>query len=68
MLRAPHSPYESKRSSHLLKVKTLFDDECKIIGYNEGTGKYKGLLGAFDCEMVKNKNELNLQFQVWMIA
>ena len=54
MLRAPGSPYDTKRSSYLLKVKQLFDDECKIIGYKEGSGKYKGLLGAFQCQMVKN--------------
>ena len=54
MLRSPHSPYESKRSSHLLKVKQLFDDECKIIGFQAGTGKYTGMLGAFKCQMVKN--------------
>ena len=56
MLRAPRSPYESKRSSLLLKVKQLFDDECKIIGYKGGTGKYKGLLGAFKCQLVKHPN------------
>ena len=55
MLRAPNSPYESKRTSLLLKVKQLFDDECKIIGYKPGTGKYANMLGAFECELVKNK-------------
>ena len=55
MLRAPNSPYESKRSSLLLKVKQLFDDECKIIGYKSGTGKYKDMLGAFECQLIKNK-------------
>ena len=55
MLRAPNSPYDPKRSSYLLKVKQLFDDECKIIGYKKGTGKYAGMLGAFECQMVKNK-------------
>ena len=55
MLRAPNSPYDPKRSAYLLKVKQQFDDECRIIGYKEGTGKYKGKLGAFNCEMVKNK-------------
>ena len=54
MLRAPNSPYEATRTSYLLKVKQLFDDECKIIGYKEGTGKYKGMLGAFHCQLVKN--------------
>ena len=55
MLRAPNSPYESKRTSLLLKVKQLFDAECKIIGYKPGTGKYKDMLGAFECQLVKDK-------------
>ena len=54
MLRSPKSPYETKRSSHLLKVKQLFDAECKIIGYKKGTGKYVNMLGAFKCQLVKN--------------
>ena len=36
MLRAPNSPYEGKRSKYLLKVKQLFDAECRIIGYKKG--------------------------------
>ena len=55
MLRAPKSPYEPKRSSYLLKVKQSFDDECRIIGYKPGTGKYAGMLGAFHCELIKDK-------------
>ena len=55
MLRAPKSPYEGKRTAHLLKYKQLFDAECKIIGYKNGTGKYKDMLGAFKCELVSNK-------------
>lgn len=53
MLRCPGSPYDPKRSAHLLKVKPFFDAECKVIGYKPGTGKYKGKLGAFHCETVK---------------
>ena len=56
MLRSPKSPYEPKRSSHLLKVKPKFDDECKIIGFKEGTGKYNGMLGSFNCELLKDKS------------
>jgi DNA ligase-1 len=52
MLRCPGSPYDPKRSAHLLKVKPFFDAECKIIGYKPGTGKYSGKLGAFQCETV----------------
>jgi DNA ligase 1 len=54
MLRAPKSTYESKRTAHLLKYKPVFDDECKIIGYKKGTGKYSNKLGAFHCQLVKN--------------
>lgn len=56
MIRSPGSPYDPKRSIHLLKVKQLYDDECRIIGYKKGTGKYENMLGAFECELVKNKN------------
>nr|QDY51674.1 hypothetical protein 1_59 [Mimiviridae sp. ChoanoV1] len=54
MLRAPKSPYEGKRTSHLLKYKKLYDAECKIIGYKNGSGKYKNMLGAFKCSLAKN--------------
>lgn len=60
MLRAPKSPYEAKRTNMLLKVKPSFDDECVITGYTEGTGKYKGKLGAFKCQLLKNK-DINFQ-------
>ncbi len=57
MLRAPNSPYDKKkRSNYLLKVKQLFDAECKVIGYKKGIGKYANMLGAFECELVKNKS------------
>ena len=55
MIRAPNSPYVGKRTGYLLKVKTQFDDVCKNIGYNKGKGKYEGMLGSFQCELLKNK-------------
>jgi len=39
-------PYAFKRSSALLKVKKFETEDAKIIGFEEGTGKYEGLLGA----------------------
>mgnify|MGYP006453158815 FL=1 len=47
---------KKKRSNYLLKVKQLFDAECKVIGYKKGSGKYANMLGAFECELVKNKS------------
>ena len=36
MLRKPHSKYEGKRSSTLLKVKTFFDAEAEVVRYEPG--------------------------------
>jgi len=36
MLRQPGSLYVSKRSKTLLKVKTFYDAEAKVIGYEPG--------------------------------
>ena len=46
MLRKPGSIYEFKRSNTLLKVKSFFDREGKVVGYNDGKGKYKGMVGS----------------------
>ena len=61
MIRKPKSKYEAKRSHTLLKYKATYDTECKIIGYKPGSGKNKGLLGAFRCELLKGKK---VQFNV----
>jgi hypothetical protein len=63
MLRAPNSPYESKRSRYLLKVKPLFDSECTIIGHNKGSKKYKDMLGAFVCRWNKDDGSV-VEFDV----
>jgi len=52
MIRKPKSEYEQKRSSKLLKYKQFADAECRITGYKPGTGKYTGLLGSFECELL----------------
>ena len=58
MLRKYDSIYEGKRSKSLLKVKEFHDMEVRIIGYKEGTGKYKGKLGSYECE-TKNGKKFN---------
>lgn len=47
MYRNGDAPYEFKRSKHLLKIKEMQDIELEVIGYEEGTGKHEGKLGAF---------------------
>ena len=46
MVNLAKSPYETKRVNHLLKVKTMKDADLRVIGYQEGTGKHSGRLGA----------------------
>lgn len=43
--------YYTGRSNKALKVKSHIDSECEVIGYNEGKGKYTGLLGSLSCRM-----------------
>ena len=51
MLRHPNAFHRGGRSSDLLKVKSFFDDEALIIGYENGKGKHEGLIGALVCVM-----------------
>lgn len=46
MVNLANAPYESKRTKNILKVKAMQDCDLKIIGFEEGTGKNKGTLGA----------------------
>jgi len=46
MLRQPGSAYERKRSGTLLKVKTFRDAEAVVVGYDGGTGRNAGSVGA----------------------
>jgi len=49
MIREPGSAYVPKRSSTLLKVKSMQRDEFKIVGHLPGKGKYTGKLGGYLC-------------------
>ena len=42
--------YEFKRSKTLLKLKVMNSCDLKIIGFEEGDGKYKGVLGNLICD------------------
>jgi DNA ligase-1 len=55
MLRQPSSLYIPRRSTTLLKVKTFYDAEARVVDYEPGKGKYDGLIGALVCEMESGK-------------
>jgi ATP-dependent DNA ligase len=44
------SPWEDKRAKHQIKFKGELECDLKVVGYEEGTGKYVGKLGALVCE------------------
>jgi len=54
VVRDPNAPYIAKRTSKALKVKSFKDKECKVLSYNIGHGKYKGLMGSINCIMDNN--------------
>lgn len=49
MIKDLDAPYECKRSSSWLKAKPFIEVTLEIIGYEEGTGKNAGRLGALVC-------------------
>jgi len=51
MLRQPGSPYQVGRSWTLLKVKSFYDAEARVVAHLEGTGKHMGRLGALMAEL-----------------
>lgn len=55
VIRKPNQKYFYKRSKNDLKVKKYFDDECKIIGFTDGKGKYKGFVGSIICKLENDK-------------
>ena len=50
MINILDSKYEFKRTNNLLKVKKFNSCDLRVIGFEEGTNKYSGKLGAFICE------------------
>lgn len=50
MINICDAPYEFKRTNNLLKCKKFQSSDLQIIGFEEGTGKYTGTLGALICE------------------
>lgn len=46
MLRQPGSRYMAGRNSTLLKVKSFYDAEARVLEHQAGTGRHKGRMGA----------------------
>lgn len=51
MLRDPDGYYQcGKRSNGLLKYKKVQTMDLRVVGWNEGNGKYEGAVGSWQCE------------------
>ncbi|CAG8794245.1 11270_t:CDS:2, partial [Racocetra persica] len=55
MIRKPKSEYVCGRSNTLLKIKSFYDGEALLEGYEPGKGKYTGMTGALKCVMACGK-------------
>ena len=52
LIKDPAAPYECKRSVSWLKQKPFIEVSLTVTGFEEGTGKNEGRLGALICEGV----------------
>jgi len=57
MLKFRDGGYEFKRSKLWLKVKPQKELDCLIVGFNEGKGKYVGMLGSLIVKVPIEKDE-----------
>lgn len=60
MLRDPDAKYQHKRTDALLKYKKLQTMDLRIVGWNEGKGKYEGAIGSFICENDEDTIKVNV--------
>ena len=51
VIRNGESDYYTGRDNNSLKMKRYMDDECEVVGYNNGNGKNDGLVGSLSCRM-----------------
>ena len=55
MIKTLRSKYKFGRGHNVTKLKDFYDIDLEVVSFEEGTGKYNGMLGAI---VVKNKNVL----------
>lgn len=55
VVRDGNYPYYTGRTNKAFKVKSYKDEECRVVAYNKGNGKYENLLGSLSCRMNNRK-------------
>jgi DNA ligase-1 len=60
MIKDLDAPYQCKRSSHWMKWKPTITVDLRLVGFEEGTGRNLGRLGAFVCEGEDNGRTIHV--------
>ena len=60
LLKSKDHAWEDKRSYGLLKMKAIKDADLEVVDWQEGTGKYEGMLGALICQSSDGKVEVSI--------
>ena len=60
MIKDIDAPYECKRSSFWMKWKPVISVDLNIVGFEEGTGRNLGRLGAIICEGVDDGRDIKV--------
>jgi DNA ligase-1 len=60
MIKDLGAPYECKRSSFWMKWKPTISVDLEIVGFEEGTGRNEGRLGAIICEGEDNDRRIRV--------
>jgi DNA ligase-1 len=60
MIKDLDAPYECRRSTFWMKWKPVITVDLNIVGFEEGTGRNAGRLGAIICEGVDNDRDIRV--------
>lgn len=64
VLRNPNAPYERKRSSQILKLKTTYDEECTVIAHHKGKGQFENVMGSLTCKNDRGEFKIGSGFNL----
>jgi DNA ligase-1 len=68
VIRDPKATYEQRRSRTLLKWKPIPEQEAVVVGFSEGKGRFKGVLGAFKAQMIDDRTKKPLPGKTFQLA
>ena len=60
MIKELNAPYQCKRSDFWMKWKPTISVDLEIVGFEEGTGRNEGRMGAIICEGVDNDRRIRV--------